>query len=630
MEQTTSVRVRRPALIRNQTREYGYLAGLARNRSRGCFTSVSAVFCLSPMKRITVHIDEATPSEYNDKIRNEESQMKLSKFLSLFTAMTLLVLLFAGCVNSDNPSAGATPLANTDANASAADEDSYEVGTSDADNIVNTTPADKVLLVVSFGTSFNQSRSLAIGGIEAALREAYPDFQIRRAFSSQIIIDKLAARDNLRIDTVEGAMNRMVLDKVKEVVIQPTTVMTGYEYDEIIDEVMPFADKFESFKIGKNLLADDSDYEEVAEIIVQETSKFRADGTAIVLMGHGTEHQANVTYAKLQNIMSNKGYNDYIIGTVEAEPTLEDVQESLKEQGAKKVVLRPLMIVAGDHANNDMAGDEEDSWKIVLTEDGYAVETVIEGLGQVKGIQDIFIKHVQNAINSDNLAVTLAATAAGVTAARISNGVYAIDVDTNSAMFKIVDCQLTVVNDDMQAVITLSGQGFGKVYMGTVEQAATDEAGQIDFTLIDGRHVFTVPVAALDRDLPCAGLGVKSGKWFDHIAMFESDNISDEAFTPCQIDVVMTGGSGKASIDSPAKLLYKDGANIAEIIWSSPNYTYMVVNGEKYLPINTGGNSVFEIPVKLDMDMKVRACTVAMSEPKEIEYIVHFDSTSIK
>ncbi|MCL2166308.1 MAG: sirohydrochlorin cobaltochelatase [Clostridiales bacterium] len=521
------------------------------------------------------------------------------------------------------------PEANNDENNEEDNSDGYEEGTSAADGIVNTTPADKVILVVSFGTSFNQSRSLTIGGIEAAIREAYPDYQIRRAFTSQIIIDKLAAREGLRIDTVEDAMNRLILDKVKEVVIQPTTVMNGWEYEDIIKEVMPFADKFESFRIGKWLLADDDDYDVVAGVMAAETNKFKADGTAIVWMGHGTSHESNATYLKMQNVLHAKGYTDHLVGTVEGYPEIEDVEELLEEMAAERVVLRPMMIVAGDHANNDMAGDEEDSWKIILEEDGYGVESVIEGFGQVKAIQDLFVNHVQDALDADDLAVTLAATAAGVTAERTRNGTYAIEVDTNSAMFKFVDCQLNVEDTGMTAVVTMSGVGFDMVYWGTLAQAEADESNAYKPVLNDGHNVYTIPLEALDRKLNCAGRGDRSGKWYDHIVEFKSDSLSPEAFLPCKIDVAMTGGTGKSSIESPTALFYKDGVNIAQVVWSSPNYTYMIVSGATYLPVNTEGNSTFEIPVMLDTDMTIIACTVAMSEPKEIEYVLHFDSASI-
>ena len=578
--------------------------------------------------------------------------MKTAKFLSLLLAMLLLVSLFAGCADNNSQSNNTSPPSGAEARAletnddendasgspsgmeenapEANDDEGYEEGVSAADGIVNTTPADKVILVVSFGTSFNQSRSLTIGGIEAAIREAYPDYQIRRAFTSQIIIDKLAARDGLRIDTVEDAMNRLLLDKVKEVVIQPTTVMNGWEYEDVIKEVMPFADKFESFRIGKWLLADDDDYDVVAGVMAAETTGFKADGTAIVWMGHGTSHASNTTYKKMQDVLHAKGYADHLVGTVEGYPEIEDVQELLEEMGAERVVLRPMMIVAGDHANNDMAGDEEDSWKTILEEEGYAVVSVIEGFGQVKAIQDLFINHVQDALDAGDLAVTPAATAAGVTAARIRNGTYAIEVDTNSAMFKFVDCQLIVEDTAMTAVATMSAVGFDMVYWGMLDQAQANESNAYTPVLDDGHNVYTIPLEALDRKLDFAGHGSRSGNWFDHIAEFQSASISPDAFLPCQIDVVMTGGSGKATIDSPATLFYENGSNIAQVVWSSPNYTYMIVSGVTYLPMNTEGNAAFAIPVLLDTDMPIIACTVAMSEPKEIEYVLHFDSASIK
>lgn len=551
--------------------------------------------------------------------------MKNIKFLSLLVTVALILSLLAGCADNDK---GSDDNINTPSGIDAGS--GYEEGTSDTDNIVNTTTADKVILVVSFGTSYNQSRSLTIGGIETTIKNAYPDYQVRRAFTSQIIIDKLAEREGLKIDNVTEAMNRLVLDKVKEVIVQPTTVMNGFEYDDMIAEVMPFADKFESFKIGKYLLGDDSDYDEVTELIVKETSRFRADDTAIVYMGHGTEHEAGAIYSKLQDILTTKGYGDYVIGTVEHEPGIDYVQDALKEMGVNKVVLRPLMIVAGDHANNDMAGDEEDSWKTILTEDGYTVETVIEGLGQIKDIQDIFVRHVQDAINFDTVSVTPTAAAVGVTANRIKNGTYSIEVDSDTSMFRIVDCQLTVTDSDMMAVMTLSGQGYRALYMGTAAQALADESGQIDFTLTDGRHAFAVNVAALNIDIGCAVCGTKSGNWFDHTVMFKSANIPDDVFVVCKVDVAMTGGSGRTSIQSPSNLTYKNGTDYAQIVWGSPNYTYMLVDDVKYPPVNTDGNSTFVIPITLDTDMNIIACTVAMSEPKEIEYTLHFDSSSIR
>ncbi len=259
-------------------------------------------------------------------------------------------------------------------------------------------PVKKVMLVVSFGTSYNDNRDLSIGAIETALQDAYPDYEIRRAFTSQIIIDILAERDKLVIDNVTEAMDCLVADGIKDVVIQPTHVMSGFEYDDVIAEVTPYKDKFDSFKIGSSLLSSDADYAELVGIITDETTAYNRDDTAIVFMGHGTHHEANSTYAKLQQVLSDGGHNNYFIGTVETEPDLEVVMPLVKDSGASKVVLLPLMIVAGDHATNDMAGDEEDSWKSAFEAEGFEVECVLKGLGQYPGVQQMIVKHAAAAI----------------------------------------------------------------------------------------------------------------------------------------------------------------------------------------------------------------------------------------
>ncbi len=303
-------------------------------------------------------------------------------FLVIALALTF-VLSLAACGKSEKPTSTDTP----------------EDTTANALESAPTAEAMKpVLLVVSFGTSYNDSRDITIGAIENALADAYPDYEVRRAFTSQIIIDILKEREKLEIDNVTEAMDRLVADGVKDVVIQPTHVMNGYEYDDVIAEVTPYKDKFDSFKIGEPLLISDQDYSDVISAITTQTAAYDADGTAIVFMGHGTEHEANATYTKLQQKLIDAGHKNYFVGTVEAEPAVEDVLDMVKASGAKKVVLLPLMIVAGDHANNDMAGDEEDSWKSVFEANGFEVECVLEGLGQNTAIQQIFIKHVKAAI----------------------------------------------------------------------------------------------------------------------------------------------------------------------------------------------------------------------------------------
>ena len=260
--------------------------------------------------------------------------------------------------------------------------------------------AQPVILAVSFGTSYNDSRDVTIGAIEQALQEAYPDYQVRRAFTSQIIIDKLKERDNLEIDNVTQAMDRLVADGVKEVIIQPTHVMAGFEYDDVVKEVKGYADKFDKLTISTNLLTTNEDYDTLVEALVAETKEYNQEGTAIVFMGHGTEHESNATYARLQKRFAALGHDNYIVGTVEATPALEDVIQLSKDFGAKKVVLLPLMVVAGDHANNDMAGDEEGSWKTEFEKAGFEVECVLKGMGQYEQVRKMYVAHAAKAMEA--------------------------------------------------------------------------------------------------------------------------------------------------------------------------------------------------------------------------------------
>ena len=271
------------------------------------------------------------------------------------------------------------------------------------------------LLAVSFGTSFNGSRAADIGGIEKALIAANPDWSVRRAFTAQIIINHIQARDGEKIDNVDQAMERAIANGVKNLVIQPTHLMHGAEYDELMGIVNTYADKFESVKIAEPLLGEvgadasivNADKEAVAKLVTEEAVKTAgfdsleaaaADGTAFVFMGHGTSHKASVTYSQMQSQMETLGYKNVFIGTVEGEPestACEAVIEAVKAAGYTKVVLRPLMVVAGDHANNDMAGDDADSWKSMFTASGDfdSVDAQIAGLGGIAGVQDIYVAH---------------------------------------------------------------------------------------------------------------------------------------------------------------------------------------------------------------------------------------------
>ena len=277
------------------------------------------------------------------------------------------------------------------------------------------------LLVVSFGTSFNDSRVADIGGIEKALADAYPDWSVRRAFTAQIIINHVEARDDECIDNMQQALDRAVDNGVKNLIVQPTHLMHGAEYDELTEAVEEYKDKFDSVVIAEPLLGEvgddaeavNDDKEKVAESITaaavaeagyDDLDAAKEDGTAFVFMGHGTSHTAKVSYSQMQTQMNDLGYENVFIGTVEGEPeetACEAVIEAVKEAGYKKVVLRPLMVVAGDHANNDMAGDDEDSWKSQFEASGEfdSVDCQIAGLGEIADIQQIYVDHTAAAID---------------------------------------------------------------------------------------------------------------------------------------------------------------------------------------------------------------------------------------
>ena len=280
------------------------------------------------------------------------------------------------------------------------------------------------LLVVSFGTSFNGSRAADIKGIEDALQAANPDWSVRRAFTAQIIINHVQARDGEKIDNMGQALDRAVANGVKNLVVQPTHLMHGAEYDEMCEAVEQYKDKFESVAIAEPLLGEvgedatviNADKEAVAAAITAEAVKVAgyddaaaaaADGTAFVFMGHGTSHTAKISYSQMQTTMQTLGYDNVFIGTVEGEPedtACEAVIEKIKEAGYTKVVLRPLMVVAGDHANNDMAGDDADSWLSQFKAAGCfdSVDTQIAGLGEIADVQQIYIDHTKAAIDSLN------------------------------------------------------------------------------------------------------------------------------------------------------------------------------------------------------------------------------------
>ncbi len=521
------------------------------------------------------------------------------------------------------------------------------------------------ILVVSFGTSFNDSRVNDIKGIEDALQEAYPDWSVRRAFTSQIIINHVQARDGEYIDNMDQALARAVANGVKNLIVQPTHLMHGAEYDELIEAVEAYQDQFESVKVAEPLLGEvgsdaaviNADKAAVAQAVTSEAVKEAGyeslkaaskEGIAFVLLGHGTSHTARVSYSQMQTQMNELGYDNVFIGTVEGEPeetSCEAVIDAASQAGYTKVILRPLMVVAGDHANNDMAGEDEDSWMSMFKASGKfeSVEAQIAGLGQIDAIRQIYVAHTADVMNEYQTKVQL------------PDGTYMADFDTDSGMFHVNEaCDgkgvLTVKDGEMTIHISLASKKILNLYPGLAEDAGKEGAVLLNptedtVTYSDGLseevYGFDVPVPAIDEEFDLALIGTK-GVWYDHkVSVSNPEPVKDEteqskssdvpedgSYT---IDLTFEGGSGKARILSPAAVTVTEGKATAALIWNSPNYDYMIVDGEKYLPVNTEGDSVFEIPVTVfDEPVTVIGDTVAMSKPHEIEYTLTFHSDTME
>ena len=405
------------------------------------------------------------------------------------------------------------------------------------------------LLVVSFGTSFNDSRAQDIGGIEAALAAAYPDWSVRRAFTAQIIINHVQARDGEFIDNMDQALERAAANGVKNLVVQPTHLMHGAEYDELAAAVNAWSDKFESVRIAEPLLGQvgadasvvNADKERVAVAVVGEAVQdagydsleaAEQDGVAFVFMGHGTSHAASVTYSQMQTQMRNLGYNNVFIGTVEGEPPETECQaviDAVHDAGYTSVVLRPLMVVAGDHANNDMAGDEEDSWKSQFAASGCfdAVDCQVEGLGSIPAVQAVYVEHTGAALGAD--AQSGGDQSGAAPAGALADGLYKAEFHTDSSMFHVNEAcaglgDLTVKDGQMVLHVSLVSKNIVNLYPGLAEDAAKDGAVLLEPTLdtvtySDGTseevYGFDIPVEALDQDFDLAILGAK-GTWYDH------------------------------------------------------------------------------------------------------------------
>lgn len=527
---------------------------------------------------------------------------------------------------------------------------------------------EKEILVVSFGTSFNGSRVDDIRGIEDAIQEAYPDWAVRRAFTAQIIINHIQARDGEFIDNMDQALERAVQNGVKNLVIQPTHLMHGAEYDELMESVEDYRDQFETVKIAEPLLGEvgadasvvNEDKAAVADAVLKAAvadagygslAEAQEDGTAFVFLGHGTSHTAKVSYSQMQTQMTDIGCVNAFIGTVEGDPegtSCEAVMEAVKMAGYRKVILRPLMVVAGDHANNDMAGEEDDSWASLFKASGNfdSVDCQITGLGSIEAVQKLYVAHTAAVLGAD--------------ASALADGVYEAEFQTDNSMFHVSEAcdgkgTLTVADGKMTLHISLGSKKIVNLYPGLAADAQKEGAQLLEpmedtVTYSDGLteevYGFDVPVPVLGEEFDLALIGTK-GVWYDHKVSVsnpvpvegEGQNGTDgqTAGLPAAEDGVYTaeltfeGGSGKASILSPATIAIEGKTATATVQWNSPNYDYMIVDGEKYLPVNTEGDSVFEIPVAaFDRPLTVIGDTVAMSAPHEIEYTLTFQSESLK
>lgn len=338
--------------------------------------------------------------------------MKMKKLTAMLLAGVLAAGMLAGCGSSNDNSKDAakdTGSATTSAKANtgsgsgeaAEEEENYNTGDASKDNPRNQDNiGENELLVLSFGTSFNDSRRLTIGAIEDQLEKSFPDYSVRRGFTANIVIDHVAKRDGEKIDDIDESLKRAVDNGVKNLVVQPTHLMNGLEYEELKGDIAQYSDAFDKIAIGQPLLSSDDDFSRVENAIVDWTKDYDDGETAIVFMGHGTSADSNGVYQKMQDLLTKDGHTNYFVGTVEATPSLDDVMAAVKKGNYKRVVLEPLMVVAGDHANNDMAGDDDDSWKSMFNASGKfeSVDCQIAGLGEIEAIQNLYVAHTAEAM----------------------------------------------------------------------------------------------------------------------------------------------------------------------------------------------------------------------------------------
>lgn len=525
---------------------------LATGMVAGCGSNTAATDTAKTSETVSSEKTEATETVESTEVDDQAAADHVAELIDAIYVQTRNDDTDSQCAEAKEAWDALTDAQKELVSGENADPDYFGRDTGDAskdDPLNEDNIGENELLVVSFGTSFNDSRAEDISGIEKALEAAYPDWSVRRAFTAQIIINHVQARDDEKIDNVDQALERAVDNGVKNLVVQPTHLMHGAEYDELVETIDNYKDKFETVTVAEPMLGEvgsdatvvNEDKAKVAEAITAEAVKTagydsldaaKEDGTAFVFMGHGTSHSAKVSYSQMAAQMKDLSYDNVFIGTVEGEPeetACENVIEAVKEAGYTKVVLRPLMVVAGDHANNDMAGDDEDSWKSQFTASGYfdSVDTQISGLGRIEAIQQIYIDHTKDAI--DSLGNLESASTTESTVGTLEDGVYTAKFDTDSSMFHVNEADegrgiLTVENGKMTIHISLVSKKIVNLFVGTADDAKKDGADILEPTTdtvkysdgtTDEVYGFDVPVEALDEEFDLAILGTK-GEWYDH------------------------------------------------------------------------------------------------------------------
>ena len=525
---------------------------LATGMVAGCGSNTAATDTAKTSETVSSEKTEATETVESTEVDDQAAADHVAELIDAIYVQTRNDDTDAQCAEAKEAWDALTDAQKELVSGENADPDYFGRDTGDAskdDPLNEDNIGENELLVVSFGTSFNDSRAEDISGIEKALEAAYPDWSVRRAFTAQIIINHVQARDDEKIDNVDQALERAVDNGVKNLVVQPTHLMHGAEYDELVETLDNYKDKFETVTVAEPMLGEvgsdatviNEDKAKVAEAITAEAVKTagydsldaaKEDGTAFVFMGHGTSHSAKVSYSQMAAQMKALSYDNVFIGTVEGEPeetACENVIEAVKEAGYTKVVLRPLMVVAGDHANNDMAGDDEDSWKSQFTASGYfdSVDTQISGLGRIEAIQQLYIDHTKDAIDSRGNLESTSTTER--TVGTLEDGVYTAKFDTDSSMFHVNEADegrgiLTVENGKMTIHISLVSKKIVNLFVGTADDAKKDGADILEPTTdtvkysdgtTDEVYGFDVPVEALDEEFDLAILGTK-GEWYDH------------------------------------------------------------------------------------------------------------------